>query len=75
MKTLIVDKSIYTKNNKYGCTININHPTIHKLYEAYLKKLDVPKYIGLTDQQRFEFEAKIGEMIRRRIIVLREVSQ
>lgn len=75
MKTFIVDKSIYTKNNKYGCIININHPLIHKFYEAYLKKLDIPKHIGLTDQQRFEFEGKIGEMIRRRIIVLREVSQ
>ena len=58
-----------------GCIININHPLIHKFYEAYLKKLDIPKHIGLTDRQRFEFEGKIGEMIRRRIIILEEVSQ
>ncbi len=71
MKTFIVDKSIYAKNNKYGCIININHPLIHMFYIAYLKKGNIPKYIGLNDKQRFDFESRIAEMIRRRIIVVK----
>ena len=71
MKQIIVDSSIYTEGNQYGFLININHPVMHRFYEAYLKKLNIPKHIGLTDKQRFDFEARISELIRKRIIVLK----
>ena len=71
MKKYVVDRSIYTDNNKYGFLININHPLIHKLYESYLDKRNIPKHIGLTDKQRFDFETRISELIRKRIIVIK----
>ena len=70
MRSFVTDMSIYTKDNKYGYTININNPVAHKLYRAYLKKHNIPERIGLTDCERADFEGKVGEMIRRRIIVV-----
>lgn len=70
MKSIVTDMSIYTKDNKYGNTININNPVAHKLYKAYLKKHNIPDRIGLSDPERADFEGKVGEMIRRRIIVV-----
>lgn len=71
MRSFVTDMSIYTKDNKYGYTININNPVAHKLYRAYLKKHNIPKQIGLSDCERADFEGKVGEMIRRRIIVVK----
>lgn len=70
MRSFVTDMSIYTKDNKYGYTININNPVAHKLYRAYLKKHNIPERIGLSDPERADFEGKVGEMIRRRIIVV-----
>lgn len=71
MRSFVTDMSIYTKDNKYGYTININNPVAHKLYRAYLKKHNIPERIGLTDCERADFEGKVREMIRSRIIVVK----
>lgn len=70
---IYVDGSIYTVDNKYNSLFDINHPVIKQLYDRYLEKYSIPKHIGLTDAQRFQFETAISEMIRRKKIVV-EVS-
>ena len=70
---IYVNGSIYTVDNKYNSLFDINHPVIRQLYNRYLEKYNIPKHIGLTDAQRFQFEAAISEMIRRKKIVV-EVS-
>lgn len=55
--------SIYAPQNKYGYKINISHPQINPLYEAYKKKLGA---IILSDNERFEFERIIMKMIERK---------
>ena len=54
---------IYAPQNKYGYKININHPKINPLYEAFKKK---KKAIILSDEERFEFENIIFKMIERK---------
>lgn len=54
--------SIFAPPNKYGYQININHPKIRPLYERYKKKVGE---IILSDQQWFEFEGIIINMIER----------
>lgn len=56
------NKSIYAPPNKYGYKININHPKIRPLYEAYKKKINA---IILSDDERFDFERVIFKMIER----------
>ena len=67
---IYTDSGIYTRNNKYNSFFDINHPLIRQLYDRYLEKLGVPKHIGLTDAQRFKFEAAVAEMIRRKKIIV-----
>lgn len=54
--------SIYAPGNKYGYKINVNHPKIRPLYEAYKKKIGA---IILSDKERFHFEYIIFQMIER----------
>lgn len=46
--------------NKYGFQININHPNVLPIYEAY--KCDLGERI-LSDKQRLEFERRIFVML------------
>lgn len=57
------DNSIYAPENKYGYRININHPKILPLYEAFKRKKNA---IILSDAERSEFEAAIFKMIERK---------
>lgn len=56
------NNSIFAPPNKYGYQINIQHPKIRPLYERYKKKIGE---IILSDQQRFEFEGYIFQMLER----------
>lgn len=63
MASISTNASIYCTNNKYGYKININHPKIRPLYEAYLT------HVGeriLSDRQRLHFESIIFGMIQKR---------
>lgn len=55
--------SIYAPPNRSGYKININHPQIRPLYEAYLRRIG--EHIP-SDAQRLNFEAAIFRMIERR---------
>lgn len=58
-----MNESIYIAHNKYGYKININHPQIRPLYEAYKKKIGA---MILSDDERFKFEYVIMKMIERK---------
>lgn len=58
-----MNESIFAPPNKYGYQININHPKIRPLYEAYKKKIGA---IILSDKERFDFEDVIFKMIERK---------
>jgi hypothetical protein len=58
-----MNDSIYSQPNKYGYQININHPQIKPLYDAYKRKI---KAIILSDKERLEFEKIIFKMIERK---------
>lgn len=58
-----MNNSIYNLPNKYGYEINVNHPKIRPFYEAYKKKI---KAVILSDDERFQFEKIIKEMIERK---------
>ena len=57
------NNSIYAPLNKYGYRINITHPKILPLYEAYKKR---KRAVILSDNERLEFEGIIFEMIKRK---------
>lgn len=57
-----MNQSIYNPPNKYGYRININHPKIRPIYDAYKKKVGA---LILSDEERFEFERIIFKMIER----------
>lgn len=54
------------KPNRYGYKINVNHPRIRPLFAAFHKHIGVPESVPLTNAQRFQFEAMVMEMIRRK---------
>ena len=57
-----MNDSLYNPSNRYGYIININHPKIRPLYDAYKKKV---KALILSDEERFEFERIVFKMIER----------
>lgn len=57
--------SMFLPANKYGYTININHPKIKPLYEQFKKKIGC--YI-LSDNERRRFEMAILQKIRKKDI-------
>ncbi len=65
MASISANPSIYNDPcpNKYGYKININHPKIRPLYEAY--QAHVGERI-LSDRQRLHFESIIFQMIQKR---------
>ena len=56
---------IFDTPNRYGYRVNINHPKILPLYEAYHKHIGVPLHIHLTTPQRLRFEAIIFRMMQK----------
>lgn len=52
--------SIFAPPNKYGYKININHPEINPMYEAYKKRIGERI---LSDAQRLHFESLIFRMM------------
>lgn len=57
---------IFPVPNRYGYRVNINHPQVRPLYEAYHRHIGVPLHIHLTGKQRLHFEALLFRMIERR---------
>lgn len=59
-KTVYVDNTIYRKESKQFPNVkyrfNLANVVIHSMYTMYLKSRGIPKTIGLTDKQRFDFE-------------------
>lgn len=43
-------------DNPYGYIVNIRHKAIHKLYERYRAKNNIPKGDPLSDKERYDFE-------------------
>lgn len=64
--------SIYNHDNPYGYRINVNHPKILPLYEAYHKKIGAPLHIHLSRAQRLAFERIIFQMIGQQKMKRRE---
>lgn len=54
--------SFFTKPNKYGYRLNINHPLIFPYYERFKK---TKKAIILSDSERLEFEAAIFKALEK----------
>jgi hypothetical protein len=44
------------------------------MYTMYLKSRGIPKTIGLTDKQRFDFEKRVQSLIDNGSIVVTEVE-
>ena len=40
-------------------TTNINDPRIRRWYDAYRKKLGLPIWCPMSDQERWDFDAKV----------------
>lgn len=59
-KAVYVDKTIYRKESKQFPNVqyrfSLSNVVIHSMYTMYLKSRGIPKTIGLTDKQRFDFE-------------------
>ena len=68
-KTVYVDNTIYRKESKQFPNV-----VIHSMYTMYLKSRGIPKTIGLTDKQRFDFEKRIQSLIDNGSIVVTEVE-
>lgn len=49
--------------NPYGYEINISHPVIAPMYEAFKRKRRIPPWCPLSDAQRMTFEELIFEML------------
>lgn len=63
MKEMNKNTSLFNQQNKYNYKININHPKITPLYEAFKRKKNA---VILSDNERFEFEEVIFKMIERK---------
>jgi hypothetical protein len=66
----ITDQSIYA-NCKYGYVFSLSNPIVHLHYREYLDRKGIPKYIGLTDDQRKNFESEIQYKINKGEIIVR----
>ena len=64
-------ETIYHKDPRYGNIFNINDPVVHMYYERYLQEHGIPKYIGLSDRQRKNFESEIQYKINKGEIIVR----
>lgn len=77
-KTVYVDKTIYRKESKQFPNVkyrfNLANVVIHSMYTMYLKSRGIPKTIGLTDKQRFDFEKLVQSLIDNGSIVVTEVE-
>ena len=60
------EESIFAKPNKYGYKINVNHPKITPLYEAYHRHIGHPLHIHLSHAQRMEFEMMVLKLIEKK---------
>ena len=58
--------SVYLESNRYGYRININHPSIRPLYEAYHRRIGVPLHIHLTHIQRLQFDTLVHRMLEQK---------
>lgn len=58
--------SIYAPQNSSGYRINVNHPKIKPLYEAYHRHVGVPLHIHLSHEQRMEFEMMVLRLIEKK---------
>ena len=58
--------SIYAPENSSGYKINVNHPKITPLYEAYHRHVGVPLHIHLSHAQRMEFEMMVLRLIEKK---------
>jgi hypothetical protein len=58
--------SIYAPVNSSGYKINVNHPKIKPLYEAYHKHIGHPLHIHLSHAQRMEFEMMVLRLIEKK---------
>jgi len=42
---------------------NINDPRIRRWYDAYRRKLGLPAWCPMSDQERHEFDAKVNALL------------
>ena len=54
------------EKRRWGYRINVNHPKILPLYEAYHRKIGHPMHVHLSGAQRHHFEMAVIELYRRR---------
>ena len=65
------DHTIYHRTHQHGYVFNINNPVVHYFYKLYLKEKNIPEHIGLTDDQRKNFESEIQYKINKGEIIVR----
>ena len=77
MSVIKVDRSIFSDPSALpqGFTLipyrlNINHPTIRKLWDLYLAKNKVPKKYLPSDRHRKHFESQVFKMIEDKKIIV-----
>ena len=46
-------------NGRYGYRLNLKNNQVRQLYDRYKKSKGLPYYMGISDQQRKEFEESI----------------
>ena len=46
-------------NNPYGYRVNVNHPSVQRLYWLYKERKKISRGTPLSDAERHEFEAVI----------------
>lgn len=73
-----VDKTYFIRGlgirNPYGYEINISHPRVAPLYEAFKKKRNIPYWCPLGDVQRMIFEERVFSMLSKRAAEKKEVT-
>lgn len=85
MNVIKVDRTIFIANlpkrNHFSATyipylLNINHPTINKMWDLYLQKNKVPKKYLPSDKHRLHFESQVLKMIEdKKIIVVDDLGE
>lgn len=60
----MINETVFANRNVYGYRYNINHPKVRELYQRYCnwKRINRP----MTDEERFDFEAYIFDLIEKK---------
>lgn len=70
-KPIVVDHGVYTRDNPYGYTFNVNHPIIKKIYERYKERKGLSGSYPVSDAERRRFDWYIGKLIDEGVLIVK----